>query len=171
MSKYISDPTNKTPYIYDLCSVINHIGQSLYLGHYTAFARTHDKLDSSQDELGWRHFDDADVQPVNNLDHIVTQDAYVLIYRLRASAANETTTTETEGIENMSLNYEAQRDLAEVDRSSSGDGDEDEYFNLESDESAEINSESNGSSSESLNVNVDGSGENEGAFTNLNDID
>ncbi len=162
LSQYISDPSNQTPHIYDLCSVINHIGQSLYLGHYTAFARTHDNLDSSKDELGWRLFDDARVQSVNNLDHLVSQDAYVLVYRLRTAGEGEL--AGSAGVERMSLKCES-LELARSESSS----DEEEYFNLESDESVELNSASNASSSDSLNVNLDGGGE--GAFTNLNDID
>jgi hypothetical protein len=163
LSQYISDPSNQTPHIYDLCSVINHIGQSLYLGHYTAFARTHDKLDSSKDELGWRLFDDARVQSVNNLDHLVSQDAYVLVYRLRTGSEGEL--AGTAGVERMSLKCAPERGSLELARSESS-SDEEEYFNLESDESAELSS---ASSSDSLNVNLDGGGE--GAFTNLNDID
>lgn len=176
MSQYVTDPENKTNYIYDLCGVINHIGHSLYLGHYTAFSRTHHKNDSSSDELGWRLFDDAHVQAVNKLDHIVTQDAYVLLYRLRdnpssnstpAASTNEQTFTPT----TSNIHKNRDNNLPTTSPPPSSDGD---YFNLNSDEdddddddeSEEFNSNSNGSS-ESLEVQLD----NKSSFTNLNDID
>ena len=166
MTQYISDPTSQSHYIYDLCSVINHIGQSLYLGHYTAFARTHDKIDSSHDELGWRLFDDAHVQPVSNLEHLVTQDAYVLVYRLRTKENIECSPEQVDMTGNVG---ESVPNLNE----SSGSTSEDEYFNLNSDESEDLNSFieelNNASSSESLNIGqVD---VNKAAFTNLNDTD
>ena len=50
MSNYISDPLkhskNNNENIYDLNSVINHLGDSLYSGHYTAFSRCHDSEDT-----------------------------------------------------------------------------------------------------------------------------
>jgi hypothetical protein len=50
MSNYIYDPLkhskNNNEYIYDLNSVINHLGDSLYSGHYTAFSRCHDANDT-----------------------------------------------------------------------------------------------------------------------------
>ena len=53
MSSYLINPNSKdTSKIYDLCGVINHLGQSLSLGHYTAFARTHDKNNTYEDEIG-----------------------------------------------------------------------------------------------------------------------
>ena len=82
MSKYLTQ-SDQNDHSYDLCGVINHLGQSLYLGHYTSFARSHDKLDSSNDELGWRLFDDSHVSSVKTEDQIVTRDAYVLFYRQR----------------------------------------------------------------------------------------
>ena len=166
MSQYVTDPENKTNYIYDLCGVINHIGHSLYVGHYTAFSRTHHKNDSSSDELGWRLFDDAHVQAVTNLDHIVTQDAYVLLYRLRDNPSSHPTpaasTTEHPFTPSTSNN---KGNLPTISPPPS-DG---EYFDLNSDdddESEELNSNSNGSS-ESLQVQLD----DKSSFTNLNDID
>lgn len=83
MSKYVLDPMNTKAYVYDLCGVINHLGHSLSMGHYTAFVRTHHTLDSTQDELGWRLFDDSRVVKIDNPTRVVTHDAYVLMYRLR----------------------------------------------------------------------------------------
>jgi hypothetical protein len=157
MSQYVTDIANKTNYIYDLCGVINHIGQSLYLGHYTAFSRTHNRKDSNKDELGWRLFDDSHVQTVNNLDHIVTQDAYVLVYRLRDNAGADTLGDEPQ----FSAATSNQDKLASSSQASDG-----EDFNLNSDESEELNSNSN-ASSESLEVQLD----NKSSFTNLNDLD
>ena len=85
MSKYILDPMNTKNYIYDLCGVINHLGHSLSMGHYTAYARTHHSMDSTQDELGWRLFDDSRVAEVKNPNRVVAHDAYVLMYRLRTN--------------------------------------------------------------------------------------
>jgi uncharacterized UBP type Zn finger protein len=56
MSDYIYDPlkdsrdTNEN--IYDLHSVINHLGDSLYSGHYTAFSRCHEPNDTLKNSLG-----------------------------------------------------------------------------------------------------------------------
>jgi hypothetical protein len=73
--------------VYDLYGVINHIGNSLYSGHYTAFCRTHDSSDTTKDELGWRLFDDSRVVSIKNEEHVITPDAYVLMYRLRSNSA------------------------------------------------------------------------------------
>lgn len=156
LSQYIADPTNKINYTYDLCGIINHIGQSLYLGHYTAFSRTHDKNDSTKDELGWRLFDDAHVQAVTNLDNLVTQDAYVLVYCLR----NGNSSQDNDTSENYNLNNSEQQNSPQTS--------EDEYYDLNSqtDESMNLNSQSNGSS-DSLETQSNSKTE----FTNLNDID
>jgi hypothetical protein len=75
--------------VYDLCGVVNHIGSSLYSGHYTAFSRTHDANDTAKDELGWRLFDDSRVVSVKNEEQVITPDAYVLMYRLRSGESIE----------------------------------------------------------------------------------
>jgi hypothetical protein len=74
--------------MYDLCAVINHLGQSISMGHYTAFARTHDKQNTAKSEVGWRYCDDQRVVPVDFDQHVLTKDAYVLMYRLRSEEAN-----------------------------------------------------------------------------------
>lgn len=84
---------NTDDHIYDLCGVINHLGHSISSGHYTAFARTHLAHDSIQDELGWRYFDDSRVAEVKNSHKVVTNDAYVLMYRLRKTGPTNPATT------------------------------------------------------------------------------
>lgn len=86
---------NTDDHIYDLCGVINHLGHSISSGHYTAFARTHLAHDSIQDELGWRYFDDSRVVEVKNPHKVVTNDAYVLMYRLRKTGPTNPITTTT----------------------------------------------------------------------------
>ena len=106
MSQYVIGP-NKGNCIYDLCGVINHIGQSLYLGHYTAFARMHDRDNTANDEVGWRLFDDSNVSPIKNKEHIVSQDAYVLLYRLRTKNTMSEANSESESnAENVSVSSE-----------------------------------------------------------------
>ena len=53
MTNYvINSNAEETSKVYDLCGIINHLGNSLSLGHYTTYARTHDKYESSSDEIG-----------------------------------------------------------------------------------------------------------------------
>merc|ERR1719468_849122 len=108
------------------------------------------------DELGWRLFDDAHVQAVTNLDNLVTQDAYVLVYCLR----NENSSQNNDASENYNLNNDEQQNSSPTS--------EDEYYDLNSqtDESMNLNSQSNGSS-DSLETQSNSKTE----FTNLNDID
>jgi hypothetical protein len=77
--------------VYDLCAVINHLGQSISMGHYTSFARTHDKQNSVKSEVGWRYFDDQRVVSVDAENHVLTKDAYVLMYRLRSNGVDDIT--------------------------------------------------------------------------------
>ena len=88
MSKYVNDPNSKQrPHVYDLYGVINHIGNSLYSGHYTSFARTHSSDDSTKDELGWRLFDDSHVSKIRHEEAVQTRDASVLFDRWRTDDA------------------------------------------------------------------------------------
>ena len=66
MAPYVYDPTantasstssnncenNNENMIYDLCSVINHHGDGIQSGHYTAFSRCHDPNDTLKNEFG-----------------------------------------------------------------------------------------------------------------------
>lgn len=149
MSQYIVNPKNQMNYVYDLCGIINHIGQSLYLGHYTAYSRTHAKSNTTQDELGWRLFDDAHVQTVNNPENIVSQDAYVLVYTLRNDDFSNS--------DNLPKTSEFL--IGKTLRTPSTSGDE--YFDQNSDESEQMNSHSD-ASSESFD---------KAAYTDLNDVD
>ena len=120
MTEFIvnSDKQNE---IYDLCSVINHLGTSLSIGHYTAIARTHDKTDTIKNELDWRLFDDQIVRSLKSTSQIISKDAYVLMYRLR-SASNE-------------LNGSIDKSDLEISSESAG---EDEFCDLESEESFQM---------------------------------
>ncbi|CAF0738125.1 unnamed protein product [Brachionus calyciflorus] len=130
--------------VYDLCGVINHIGHSLSVGHYTAYARTHDKVDTTEDELSWRLFDDQDVCPVKDGRQVVSKDAYVLMYRLRTRPANVNDHNEKENTKNDDLNLES-------NNLSSESVSEEEFYDVESEESIEFSDKNN--------------------YTNLNEID
>lgn len=120
MSEFLVN-NDKKNVIYDLCGVVNHLGNSLSVGHYTAFARTHDKIDTTKNELGWRLFDDQIVIPVKSISQIINKDAYVLMYRLR-SAPNEKADSVHESD-------------AEV---SSESASEEEFYDMESEESVQM---------------------------------
>lgn len=67
--------------VYDLFAVINHHGGMLG-GHYTAFGRCTDSVDTRNSEVGWRLFDDSRVSAVSDA-RVVTSWAYMLFYRRR----------------------------------------------------------------------------------------
>jgi hypothetical protein len=183
MSKYLLNPneTESSTNVYDLCAVINHHGHSLSIGHYTTFARTHNSVDSSKQELDWRLFDDQHVMPVRNEKQIVSQDAYVLMYRLRdggETAANshnkeeeKINSQESELIPDLSSSSPSasssdsdeniKGETSNIDRLNEQEADDDdaddEFFDIESDESA--------------NEVEDESANEEFHFTNLNEID
>lgn len=127
MSKYLislNKEVKSNNCIYDLCAVINHLGQSLSVGHYTACARTHDRNETLKDELGWRLFDDQNVYPIRNESQIVSKDAYVLMYRLRSP---------TEEKQSQEENLECESN------ESSSVNENDEFFDIESEESVAEN--------------------------------
>lgn len=163
MSKYVvgANQSENKKYVYDLCAVVNHLGQSLSLGHYTAFARTHHKADTTQDELGWRLFDDQSVMQVKNSSQIVSKDAYVLMYRIR----NKNETAQIKENESESLNEPIGGAIGGlgVNANAQSESDEEEnveeYYDIESEESEEIE-EDQAQAAPKANF-----------FTNLNDID
>ncbi|XP_037554313.1 ubiquitin carboxyl-terminal hydrolase 19-like [Dermacentor silvarum] len=83
MSPYYCGPrsTEGPSTIYDLFAVTNHHGGMLG-GHYTAFARCVDPVDTHLSEIGWRLFDDSRVVDVSD-PRVVTASAYMLFYRRR----------------------------------------------------------------------------------------
>ncbi|CAM4752714.1 unnamed protein product [Rotaria magnacalcarata] len=58
--------------LYDLAAVSMHVG-NLKRGHYTTFAR----LNGSGQ---WYHFNDSNIQPLNDTSCLVNRNAYVLVY-------------------------------------------------------------------------------------------
>ena len=164
MSKYVKESNmaqnecNQANFNYDLCAVINHIGQSLYLGHYTAFTRTHDRQDTTQDELGWRLFDDSESMSVKNSEQIVTRDAYVLMYRLQSSESK---------VEEKAKNS-SQENYAQAKTSKSPDSIDSEDENSE--ESEQFNS-ANQSSDDNISIYDSDEKSRPSNYTNLNDID
>ena len=64
---------NQQPYHeYDLCGVVNHIGNTVARGHYIAYCKgiqTHK----------WFRFDDEAVEELN-INEIVDPNAYILFY-------------------------------------------------------------------------------------------
>ena len=159
MSEYVlsSNPNsnssdNNNNCVYDLCGVINHLGKSISLGHYTSFARTHDKHDTLKDEIGWRLFDDQNVQMVKNEQHVVGKEAYVLMYRLRSTQnVSSHQQQQQQKEENKSMkSKESQVNTKEIqieqvlkqneplEQPHASDEDETEYYDMESEESAEL---------------------------------
>ena len=61
--------------VYDLYAVINHHGESMNSGHYTAYCRN--PVDGV-----WRHFDDTKVTAVEDEKQLVTNGAYILFYEV-----------------------------------------------------------------------------------------
>lgn len=68
----ISDDSSK---IYDLFAVCNHYGSDASQGHYTAFCKNKDGI--------WFSFDDERVEIIDNLEKIVSGNAYILFYKRR----------------------------------------------------------------------------------------
>ena len=71
LSKYVIG-YNKDSYIYDLYGVCNHSGGVLG-GHYTSYVK------NANDK--WYHFNDTDVTEVENLQKIISPQAYCFFYR------------------------------------------------------------------------------------------
>jgi ubiquitin C-terminal hydrolase len=62
---------NKTPYIYDLYAICNHHGGPLG-GHYYSFIKIKNK---------WFSFNDTDVNEINDLNKLITPNAYCFFYK------------------------------------------------------------------------------------------
>lgn len=71
LSKYIRGYSS-SQYKYDLFGVCNHMG-GVSGGHYTAFVKNYDN--------DWHHYNDSNVEPVENSEKIITSMAYCLFYR------------------------------------------------------------------------------------------
>jgi ubiquitin C-terminal hydrolase len=71
LSKYVRGYSANT-YIYDLYGVCNHSG-GVMGGHYTAYVKNA--------ENKWLHFNDSNVEVVDNVEKIVSPLAYCLFYR------------------------------------------------------------------------------------------
>jgi ubiquitin carboxyl-terminal hydrolase 8 len=71
LSKYICG-YNKHTYNYDLYGICNHMG-GVMGGHYTSFTRN--------SENNWMHFNDRNVEDIQNPESVVTPMAYCLFYR------------------------------------------------------------------------------------------
>ena len=67
----------KETFVYDLYAVCNHIGTSLYGGHYTTFI----KIDSDAEQQNWCEFDDQQIRSVTSEKEIISSNAYILFYR------------------------------------------------------------------------------------------
>jgi ubiquitin carboxyl-terminal hydrolase 4/11/15 len=65
--------------MYDLFAVVNHRGESINSGHYTAVVRN--PVDGK-----WRLFDDTHVVEIDTAQ-VVTASAYLLFYERRARSA------------------------------------------------------------------------------------
>jgi ubiquitin carboxyl-terminal hydrolase 8 len=75
LSKYIIG-YNPDSYVYDLYGICNHMG-SVMGGHYTSFVKNADDK--------WIHYDDTNVEIVENSNDIISNMAYCLFYRKKNS--------------------------------------------------------------------------------------
>jgi len=71
LSKYVRG-YNASSHVYELFGICNHIG-GVMGGHYTAFAKNTDKK--------WAHYNDRNVDIVENPEQMITPMAYCLFYR------------------------------------------------------------------------------------------
>lgn len=71
LSKYVRG-YNANTHVYELFGICNHIG-GLMGGHYTAFAKHADKK--------WVHYNDRNVDIIENPEQMITPMAYCLFYR------------------------------------------------------------------------------------------
>jgi hypothetical protein len=140
MSKYLVNNNEDSYLSYDLCGIVNHLGRSISLGHYTAFSRTHDKLSTEKSEIGWRLFDDQFVHEIENENQVVTKDAYVLLYRLRTEnvVQTEQISSITERKTNMSSgSFASSSSLSSLSQTENRTNEW--CYDAESDESVQLN--------------------------------
>lgn len=71
LSKYIVG-YNPNSYIYDLYGVCNHMGGTTG-GHYTSYVKNDSNL--------WVHYNDSNIEQLQDTSHIVSTSAYCLFYR------------------------------------------------------------------------------------------
>ena len=74
IGKYVVEENSRRDCLYDLCSISQHYG-SLSSGHYTAYCKN---------EGEWYTFDDEKIRKVNNPSLIISNGAYILIYRKKS---------------------------------------------------------------------------------------
>ena len=71
LSKYVKG-YNANQYKYDLYGVCNHVG-NVSGGHYTAFVKNA--------QNNWNHYNDNQIEKIENNQLIISQAAYCLFYR------------------------------------------------------------------------------------------
>jgi ubiquitin carboxyl-terminal hydrolase 8 len=74
LSEHVIGYNSKT-YVYDLFGICNHMG-GVMGGHYTSFVK------NSEDQ--WLHYNDTNVERVDNLQNLISQSAYCLFYRKKS---------------------------------------------------------------------------------------
>jgi ubiquitin C-terminal hydrolase len=65
---------NAKSYVYDLFGICNHMG-GVMGGHYTSFVKNYDNQ--------WYHYNDTNVEKIDNLSNLISPSAYCLFYRKR----------------------------------------------------------------------------------------
>ena len=71
LSKYVVG-YNKSSYQYELFGICNHMG-GVHGGHYTAYVKNAN--------TNWYHFNDTNVNKVNDFNSMKTKAAYCFFYR------------------------------------------------------------------------------------------
>jgi ribA/ribD-fused uncharacterized protein len=81
MKPYVAEFAQGETTEYELYSVVNHIGKTISTGHYTADIK-------EGDDGKWRNYNDSRVQEKLALPESGNKDAYVLVYRRKATKAD-----------------------------------------------------------------------------------
>jgi hypothetical protein len=84
--KYVVEENSRKDSFYDLCAISQHYG-TLSSGHYTAFCKN---------ENEWYNFDDESIKKINNINHIVSKGAYILIFRKKSLGQSKLKTDSTQ---------------------------------------------------------------------------